>query len=195
MMNDEEVWKPVIGWESSYEVSDHGRVRSVPRWRRHSRNPDKLVLVRGQLRKLFTDTDRRVFVSLSRPGVNGRVSRMVHRLVLEAFVGPCPPGMECCHFDGDSTNNHLSNLRWDTHSSNQFDRVRHRTHPQVLKVNCPRGHPLRMPNLVAAAAQIGRRECLACSRGRAYVNYHKGLDLQLVSDRYYEQIMRGSAAA
>jgi hypothetical protein len=57
----------------------------------------------------------------------GRI-RAVHRLVLEAFVGPCPPGMEGCHGDGNPANNALPNLRWDSHSGNQLDAVRHGTH-------------------------------------------------------------------
>jgi hypothetical protein len=52
----------------------------------------------------------------------------VHRLVLEAFVGPCPEGMECCHNDGNRQNNSLSNLRWDTRQANQNDRKNHGTH-------------------------------------------------------------------
>lgn len=55
--------------------------------------------------------------------------RLVHRLVLEAFVGPCPLGMECCHNDGDPTNNRLGNLRWDTRKANRADAIRHGTHP------------------------------------------------------------------
>ena len=48
--------------------------------------------------------------------------RGVHTLVLEAFRGPCPPGMEACHFpDPDKSNNHLDNLRWDTRSENHHD--------------------------------------------------------------------------
>lgn len=53
--------------------------------------------------------------------------RSVHRMVLEAFVGPCPEGMEACHGDGNASNNSLSNLRWDTHKSNMDDRNRHGT--------------------------------------------------------------------
>lgn len=53
--------------------------------------------------------------------------RAVHHLVLEAFVGPCPDGHECCHADGDAGNNALANLRWDTHSANCLDAVRHGT--------------------------------------------------------------------
>lgn len=55
----------------------------------------------------------------------GKVSRRIHTLVLLAFVGPCPEGMECCHGDGDKTNNRLNNLRWGTHSENMQDAMRH----------------------------------------------------------------------
>ena len=54
--------------------------------------------------------------------------RRVSRLVLETFVGPCPPGMEACHDpDPNPANNHLGNLRWDTHKANQEDAVSHGT--------------------------------------------------------------------
>jgi len=49
----------------------------------------------------------------------------VHRLVLEAFVGPCPPGMECRHLDGDTSNNRLANLCWGSPRENAADRHRH----------------------------------------------------------------------
>jgi hypothetical protein len=55
----------------------------------------------------------------------GRRRALIHRLVLEAFVGPCPPGMESCHNDGNPVNNVASNLRWDTHKSNFQDMRRH----------------------------------------------------------------------
>jgi hypothetical protein len=49
----------------------------------------------------------------------------VHRLVLEAFVGPCPPGHECRHLDGNPANNQLSNVVWGTPAQNAADRRRH----------------------------------------------------------------------
>jgi len=54
----------------------------------------------------------------------------VHRLVLLAFRGPCPPGHQCCHGNGVRTDNCLENLRWDTLSNNQADRKRHGTHDE-----------------------------------------------------------------
>jgi hypothetical protein len=64
-----------------------------------------------------------LFVNLASGG--GKVPRPVHRLVLEAFAGPRPPGMICCHWDGDPGNNRLGNLRWDTPKANSADALRH----------------------------------------------------------------------
>lgn len=53
-------------------------------------------------------------------------SYLVHRLVLEAFIGPCQDGMECRHFpDCDPTNNRLENLQWGTNKKNAADRKVH----------------------------------------------------------------------
>lgn len=54
----------------------------------------------------------------------------VHRLVLTAFRGPCPEGMQACHCDGDPRNNALGNLRWDTPTANHADKRKHGTHLQ-----------------------------------------------------------------
>lgn len=51
----------------------------------------------------------------------------VHELILLAFVGPRPEGMEGCHCDGDSQNNRISNLRWDTPKANRADKLLHKT--------------------------------------------------------------------
>lgn len=68
---------------------------------------------------------------------NGRsYTRLAHRLVLEAFVGPCPPGMECCHNDGDRGNSALSNIRWDTRKANHADALAHGTHPRGEHHGC-----------------------------------------------------------
>lgn len=61
--------------------------------------------------------------------INGKIrqKQYVHCLVLEAFVGYCPFGLQCLHWDGNPANNNLTNLRWGTQSENMMDRVRHGT--------------------------------------------------------------------
>jgi HNH endonuclease len=58
------------------------------------------------------------------------IQRYVHRLVLEALVGPAPEGdrVEVRHLDGDPTNNRLANLKWGTNLENALDRIRHGSH-------------------------------------------------------------------
>ena len=63
------------------------------------------------------------FVKLIKDGKY--TGRAVHRLVLEAFIGPCPDGMQACHGDGVKTHSWLSNLRWDTPKNNCEDQRKH----------------------------------------------------------------------
>ena len=72
--------------------------------------------------KLQKNTDGHYHIT-----VCGRL-QLIHRLVLESFVGECPQGMECRHLDGNPQNNNLSNLRWGTHSDNVRDAVKHNNH-------------------------------------------------------------------
>lgn len=54
--------------------------------------------------------------------------KFLHHLMLETFVGPCPPGLEACHFpDRSPSNNSISNLRWDTRKANHADKLIHGT--------------------------------------------------------------------
>lgn len=64
-------------------------------------------------------------VSLRRGGKTKRIT--IHRIVAEAFLGPCPPGLEVCHLDGNRSNNVASNLRYDTRKNNLADRENHGT--------------------------------------------------------------------
>jgi hypothetical protein len=65
-----------------------------------------------------------------RPAASDKVKNLaVHRLVLEAFRGPRPPGLLCCHGEGGVTDNRIENLRWDTPAANTADAMRAGTHP------------------------------------------------------------------
>ena len=51
----------------------------------------------------------------------------IHRLVLETYIGPCPPGMQCRHLDGNPQNNNLENLCWGSSEENSQDAIQHGT--------------------------------------------------------------------
>lgn len=116
-MNEE--WRPIPSAEG-YEASNLGRIRS---WR--GSNGTKRFLPR--LRKPVPDPKSG---RLSVGYYNAQkkfVMRKVYHLVLEAFVGPKPKGLEARHHDGDVKNNALDNLSWSTHVENEADKIAHGT--------------------------------------------------------------------
>ena len=116
-------WKAVVGWEGTYEVSDMGLVRSLDRVA-IARHPHGKMIPRRFKGKILTNraslSTGYSMVSLTSPG-REREQYSIHQVVLIAFVGPCPPTLEACHFDGDKCNNKLTNLRWDTRKGNRAD--------------------------------------------------------------------------
>ncbi len=120
-----EMWKPVVGFPG-YEVSDQGRVRSFWKIMGRGRGGGGYCFIGDTPRVKKTPINRHGYaeVSLCRQGNCSR-TRLVHRLVLEAFVGACPVGMEACHGPGGSANNRLVNLCWGTACKNHGeDRLR-----------------------------------------------------------------------
>lgn len=127
-----EEWMDVCGWEGYYQVSNLGRVRGLPR--RVQKKKSKGVKLSVQATTFFVK-GRVMKPSSHRSGHKRIVFRrddkpethQVHKLVMMAFVGECPEGMEICHNNGDPANNYLYNLRYDTHANNVRDQERHGT--------------------------------------------------------------------
>lgn len=141
-----ERWKPVAG-HPEYLVSTEGRV--------HSFRQDKS---RGRLLNPATNADGYPVVVLA-----GK-TRYVHDLVMTAFVGPKPAGLQVRHLHGLKGGNALWNLSFGTQSQNMRDAVRHGTHPQSRKTHCPQDHLLAGANLCADRT---RRKCRTCHNDRA----------------------------
>lgn len=117
---DTERWLPVVGWEGFYEVSDMGRVRSLDRWA--AVRGDGRRLIKGRVLKTPTDSWGYPIVHLQ---VRERSQTVrIHLLVLEAFVGSRPAGLEGCHENDNKLDARLNNLRWDTPASNRQDAIR-----------------------------------------------------------------------
>jgi hypothetical protein len=152
-----EQWKPIPGFEGVYEVSSLGTVRSLDRQVWSARG--FWMRVRGRILALSSLPTGHLHVTLKHGGRSE--NRQVHRLVLEAFAGPCPEGMEACHGDGDPTNNALSNLRWDSRSANVRDAVLHGAHSNTRKTVCANGHPFSPENTRRYGTH---RVCRACAR-------------------------------
>lgn len=132
-----EEWRDIAGIPN-YQVSSFGRVKSLarvsqrfnPRWGCSSplvvrekilrQNPLKYRYESSERIRDDRPTAMQVHLSVGPE----RFVRYVHHLVLEAFVGLRPQGTECCHYDGDTTNNRLDNLRWGTSADNKADAIR-----------------------------------------------------------------------
>ena len=119
-----ERWKDVVGFEGYYQVSDLGRVRSVDRVVRGGRG--KPVKRKGKIRKLSpysrSSGSGHLAAHLYKEGVLMPVG--VHRLVLAAWVGPCPEGCEVRHGPNGVTDNSVGNLSYGTRSQNSLDQRR-----------------------------------------------------------------------
>lgn len=152
-----EEWR-VIPTLPLYEASNLGRVRAFKT---------------GKVRKTYLrDKGGGVLyymLTLWDAEVRKYKSREVHTLVLEAFVGKRPAGMYTCHNDGDSTNNRLSNLRYDTPKSNYEDMRRHGTLNIVRGER--RGH-----------AKLTETEVLEIRR--TYRPFDKGYSLRALARRF-----------
>lgn len=125
---ESEIWRPVVGYEGYYAVSDFGNVKALARavlQKSRSGNLYERVMPEKLHKPRLDSEDRYLYVNLSKNGVAQNYA--VHILVLEAFVGPRPEGMHGCHNNGNTTHNHLSNLRWDTPKANNADKIAHGT--------------------------------------------------------------------
>lgn len=114
-----ENWIDVKGYEGLYQVSNLGRVKSLPKIFRYKMSPERILKQSIQPGKEY------LRVNLSKNG-KAKVVK-VHILVLIAFVSDRLDGMYGCHNDGNPQNNVSENLRWGTAVSNQKDRVIHGT--------------------------------------------------------------------
>lgn len=159
-----EHWRPVVGYEGSYEVSDRGRVRSIARAIRYPKGglrelPTRILSqrLRGRARSLYP------VVELARD--NRKLLFKVHILVLEAFVGPRPENFVACHANDEPTDNRLANLRWDTCSANTCDSIANGSHFQARKTVCQQGHGYTAANTYMRPK--GGRGCRACRRQAA----------------------------
>ena len=127
-----EEWRPVVGYEGFYEVSNRGQVRSLSwmtkHWQGGQRTKPARMLAQVPHWKGY------FHVSIRTPGEEGKAAQ-VHRLVAAAFMPKPSPAHQVNHKDGDKHNNNIENLEWVT----QRENTKHAYENGL----CPRGerHP------------------------------------------------------
>lgn len=114
-------WVDIPGWETRYEISEFGDIRSK----------DMCVGAKGGAtairkgRKLAAVRKPNGYFCVTLTDGKNRPQISIHRLVARAFIGECPIGLHVLHCDGDKANNHYSNLRYGTPADNIADTLRH----------------------------------------------------------------------
>lgn len=140
-----EEWRSIPGWPD-YEVSDGGQVVSLKHGRRrllrdqHAPGGHRRIQIGGAAPKTF----------------------FVHQLVMLAFVGPCPEGLEIRHLNGDGVDNRLGNLAYGTRAENIQDQKDHGVHHFAGRTHCPQNHPYDEANTYRDTR--GWRACVICKR-------------------------------
>lgn len=163
------IWKPVVGFEGLYEVSNTGVVKSLFRTVK-SKGSKKVVPER--ILKPRLDEWGYEGVSLCKNGK--QYGKLVHRLVAEAFISPFG-GDQVNHIDGNKLNNRVENLEWCTGSENMKHAYKNGLHTKVKAV---RAVELNMvfPSISEAARYVdgkvsGIWRCLS-GRNKAHRGYH-----------------------
>lgn len=114
-----ENWLPVVGYEERYRVSDHGRVMSI-----NYRNT-------GTQRLMKPGKDTYGYLQVCLQKGSKQVTKKVHAIVMEAFVGPRPPRHDINHRSGVKTENTLANLEYCTSSENRLHAYRLGAQPRM----------------------------------------------------------------
>jgi len=157
---DEIIWKPVVGWEGIYEVSNTGCVKSLSRISIHKNGFVQRIY--GRILKCSIDAHGYRCADLRKPGT--RKNAKVHRIVMGAFIGQCPIGKEARHWDGNKKNNRVSNLVYGTRQDNVNDTKRHGRVPagdNHWKVKIPDKEIPKILNSKKSIAELCRKYCVS----------------------------------
>lgn len=178
---DGEVWKPMYGYEGFYEISNMGRIKSLPR-----NNVATERIIKPHINK----HNGYMYVSLSKN--NERKTRRVHPLVMKSFTDyRCDgydPNQQIDHINCDKTDNRLENLEVVTQSENGFRAWRNGLiTPCSKKVICL-DTGIVYDSLTEAAHSVGGRKCGSITRvcqgiRSHYRNFHFA---------YYDDYLNGT---
>jgi len=135
----QEEWKDIIGYESIYQASNLGRIRSLDREVYNNGNKT-LCKVKGKILKPNKDKGGYQYVGLVKDKIK-TTSIKVHKLIALIFCEGYAEGLEVNHKDGIRDNNIYTNLEWVTRSQNIRDTFKRGRH-----VNGEKGNGSKLKN-------------------------------------------------
>ena len=129
-----EEWRPVVGYEGLYEVSDWGNVRSLDRtvfqfFFLVKKKTERLI--KGEIKAKHNDKDGYEMVNLKKNGKHS--TKKVHRLVAEAFIPNPESKPQVGHKDCNRKNNNIENLYWCTSKENNSHPITRKRLSESLK--------------------------------------------------------------
>ena len=125
-----EEWKPVVGYEGRYEVSNYGKVKSLARKVDRKYRP---YSIKEKLLKTYVDSYGKLCVGLTKKGVTKQYS--VYRLIAIAFIPNPENKREVNHIDFDKSNACIQNLEWTTPAENKIHSYQQRNIHQGITNN------------------------------------------------------------
>lgn len=148
-----EIWKPVVGYEGRYEVSNYGRIKGLRYFRDHN------IFLHASVNRYGYEM---VTLFNTRDGRKMGKGYCVHRLVAAAFIPNPENKPHIDHIDGDRRNNRVENLRWCTPKENNnypIAKERRRAGQTGIKKNYKPEYLERISTPVVQLSKEG--ECIA----------------------------------
>ena len=170
-----EVWKDIKGYEGIYQVSSHGRIKSLDRFSRYKGKEDKNRIERGKLKK-YTVTEKGYLKTTLFKNGKG-TTREIQRIVAETFIENPMNKTQVNHIDGIKTNNHVENLEWVTPKENSVHRAKilHHGIKAVSQYDLNGNYIRTFKSLVEAEQMTGTRRCsisnVVCGRRKKAGNF------------------------
>ena len=180
-----EVWKDIAGYEGLYQISNLGRVKSLPKKVGGSIYKKTNGMVKTKQRIMSPSfvgrnwRNKKGYLSVSLCDGNGGCKRYnVHRLVAETFIPNPNNKPQVNHKDGDKTNNSVDNLEWATREENMqhcmYELKALKNVYKPVKTLCVEtGKVYRSTSEASRENGLNRRAITsAISRGSSYGGYH-----------------------